>query len=397
MGLLPTRRKVLSFAAASGVVLGLQGLSLPTPALAADDIVIGASMPLTGVFGFAGIAVNNAFQDYVKIVNDAGGINGHKLKYVAEDTAYAVDKSIAAFNRITASGNVKLYYGDSTGFAKTINPELTRRGDMLMAGTSFATELNDPKNFLYQFISGPDYSQMIGILLEYIAKTTPGAKIALVNSDTEFGRDPIVATEKRAAELGLKVVEKIVTPPTSVDVSTEVLKLRRANPDYTIFHGYILAPVPEFMAQMKQLGLKSKFMGTFWSMDNAVWANSAGVADGYMGVMPYRYYFDTEGKSPMMEKIRQMRPEYQPIYYTQGFLTAMLMTEAVKRTLDAKKELTAANMKAALNSIKDFDTRGIVGVPISISGNTIPVGRVYQYDGASKRMKAVSDWIRIAK
>lgn len=146
MVLLPTRRKVLSFAAAGGVALGLQGLSSPTPALAADDIVIGASMPLTGVFGFAGVAVNNAFQDYVKIVNDAGGINGHKLKYVAEDTAYAVDKSIAAFNRITASDNVKLYYGDSTGFAKTINPELTRRGDILMAGTSFATELNDPKN-----------------------------------------------------------------------------------------------------------------------------------------------------------------------------------------------------------------------------------------------------------
>ncbi|MBN9597964.1 MAG: ABC transporter substrate-binding protein [Afipia sp.] len=392
MRMLPARRKVLSFAAAGCLALGLNA-----PARAADDIVIGASIPMTGVFAFAGVGINNALQDYVKIVNDAGGISGRKLKYVAEDTAYAVDKSIAAFNRITASNKVNLYYGDSTGFAKTINPELTRRGDILMAGTSFATELNDPKNFPYQFIPGPDYSQMIGILLEYIAKTTPGAKIALVNSDTEFGRDPIAPTEKRAAELGLKIVEKIVTPPTSVDVSTEVLKLRRANPDYTIFHGYVLAPLPEFMAQMKQLGLKSRFMGTFWSMDNAIWANSAAVADGYMGVMPYRYYFDTEGKSPMMEKIRQMRPEYQTIYYTQGFLTAMLLTEAAKRTLDAKKELTAANMKAALNSIKDFDTGGIFGVPISISANSVPVGRVYQYDGASKRMKAVSDWIKIEK
>ncbi|MCC6756019.1 MAG: ABC transporter substrate-binding protein [Solirubrobacterales bacterium] len=392
MRMLPTRRKVLSFAAAGCLALGLNA-----PARAADDIVIGASIPMTGVFAFAGVGINNALQDYVKIVNDSGGISGRKLKYVAEDTAYAVDKSIAAFNRITASNKVNLYYGDSTGFAKTINPELTRRGDILMAGTSFATELNDPKNFPYQFIPGPDYSQMIGILLEYIAKTTPGAKIALVNSDTEFGRDPIAPTEKRAAELGLKIVEKIVTPPTSVDVSTEVLKLRRANPDYTIFHGYVLAPLPEFMAQMKQLGLKSRFMGTFWSMDNAIWANSAAVADGYMGVMPYRYYFDTEGKSPMMEKIRQLRPEYQTIYYTQGFLTAMLLTEAAKRTLDAKKELTAANMKAALNSIKDFDTGGIFGVPISISANSVPVGRVYQYDGANKTMKPVSDWIKIAK
>lgn len=392
MRFLSTRRMVLSFSVAGGLALGLGA-----QARAADDIVIGASMPLTGVFGFAGIPANNGIQDYVKIVNDAGGINGRKIKYVAEDTAYSVDKSIAAFNRITASEKVSLYYGDSTGFAKTINAELGRRGNILMAGTSYASELNDPKAFPFQFIPGPDYSQMIGILLEHIAKTTPGAKLALVNSDTEFGRDPIAATEKRAAQLGLKIVEKIVTPPTSVDVSTEVLKLRRANPDYTIFHGYILAPVPEFMTQMKQLGLKSKFMGTFWSMDNAIWGNSAAVADGYMGVMPYRYYFDTEGKSPILEKIRQIRPAYQPIFYTQGFFTAMLLVEAAKRTLDAKKELTAANMKASLNSIKDFDTGGIIGVPISISANSIPVGRVYQYDGANKIMKPVSDWIRIAQ
>lgn len=386
------RRKVLSYAAAGCLALGLG-----VQARAADEIVIGGSMPMTGVFAFAGIALNNAFQDYVKIVNDAGGINGRKVKYVAEDTGYKVDNSVAVFNRITSQEKVNLYYGDSTAFSKTINAELNRRGDIMLAGASFATELNDPKNFPNQFIAGPDYSEMIGILLEYIAKTKPGAKIALVNSDTEFGRDPIVPTEKRAAELGLKIVEKIATPPTSVDVSTEVLKLRRADPDYTIFHGYILAPLPEFMTQAKQLGLKTKFMGTFWSMDNAIWAKSADVADGFMGVMPYRYYFDTEGKSPMLEKIRQIRPEYQSTGYMQGFLTAMLMTEAAKRTLDAKKDLTAANMKAALNSIKDFDTGGIIGVPISIPGNTVPVGRVYQYDGANKTMKPVSDWIKIAK
>lgn len=392
MSIFPTRRKLLSYAAAGCLALGLNA-----PARAADDIVIGASMPMTGVFAFAGIALNNAFQDYVKIVNDAGGINGRKIKYVSEDTGYKVDTSVAVFNRITSQEKVNLYYGDSTAFSKTINAELNRRGDIVLAGASFATELNDPKNFQYQFIAGPDYSEMIGILLEYIAKTKPGAKIALVNSDTEFGRDPIAPTEKRAAALGLKIVEKIATPPTSVDVSTEVLKLRRADPDYTIFHGYILAPLPEFMTQAKQLGLKTKFMGTFWSMDNAIWAKSADVADGFMGVMPYRYYFDTEGKSPMLEKIRQIRPEYQSTGYMQGFLTAMLMTEAAKRTLDAKKELTAANMKASLNSIKDFDTGGIIGVPISIPGNTVPVGRVYQYDGANKTMKPVSDWIKIAK
>ncbi len=386
-----TRRTALGLALAAGTLFA------GAPAQAADDIVIAGSIPLTGVFAFAGVGIHAGIQDYVKIVNDAGGIAGRKVTYVAEDTAYKVDQSVAVFNKLTSQNKVNLYYGDSTGFAKTINPELNRLGTMMMAGASFATELNDPKAYPLQFMAGPDYTEMFGILLQHIAKVKPGARIAFVNSDTEFGRDPIGPSEALAKKLGLDVVVKIVTPPTAVDVSTEILKLRRADPDFTIFHGYVLAPLPEFMNQAKQLGLKTKFMGTFWSMDNSLWGKVGEAADGFMGVMPYRYWFDTEGKSPMMEKIRAMRPEYQTTPYMQGFLTAMLYLESAKRTLDAGKELNGANLKAALNSIENFDTGGIIGTPITIKGNSIPVGRVYRYDAAKKSMVADSDWIQLGK
>ena len=166
------------------------------------------------------------------------------------------------------------------------------------------------------------------------------------------------------------------------------------SPDFTIFHGYVLAPIPEFIQQAKQMGMKSQFMGTFWSMDNSMVQRLGENAEGFMGVMPYRYYYDTE-KAPMLEKIRQMRPEYQSTGYMQGFVTAMLMTEVVKRTLDAGKELNGQNLKASLNTIKDFDTGGIFGVPISIPGNSVPVGRIYRYDAKQKQMLPASDWIRV--
>jgi branched-chain amino acid transport system substrate-binding protein len=113
-----------------------------------------------------------------------------------------------------------------------------------------------------------------------------------------------------------------------------------------------------------------------------------------MGVMPYRYYYDTE-KAPMLEKIRAMRPEYQSTAYTQGFLAAMLFLEAAKRCLDAGKPLTGTHLKAALNSIKDFDTGGLIGVPLTITGNSLPVGRVYKADMKAQKMVPVSDWIKL--
>ncbi|MGB7481581.1 MAG: ABC transporter substrate-binding protein [Burkholderiaceae bacterium] len=388
------RRKVLRVAA--GIGAGALALSF-TAAQAQDksDIVIGASIPLSGIMASTAVGYHTAMQDFVKMTNEQGGINGRKMRYAAEDTGYKVDVSVSVFNKLTAREQVNFYYADSTGFAKTIAPELARNGKILMSGTSFATELNDPVKFPNYFMAGPDYSEMVKILLRHIAKETPKAKVALVYADNEFGRDPIESSLAYAKQLGLNVVQQIATPPGAVDVSTEVLKLRRANPDYTIFHGYVLAPIPDFIAQAKNLGMKTRFMGTIWSMDLKIVEKMGPDADGFLGVMPYRYYFDQEGKSPTLEKIRAIRPDYQQVAYLQGWLNAMLYAESAKRVLDAGKELTGPNLKAALNSIKDYDTGGLIGVPITVAGNSIPVGRVYRYDAKNKTMVAASDWINV--
>jgi branched-chain amino acid transport system substrate-binding protein len=347
------------------------------------------------VFAFAGIGIDAGIKDYLQILNESGGVKGRKVKYIAEDTGYKVDQSMAVFKKITSQNKVNLYYADSTGFVKTVNPEVERMGSILMTGASFAREITNAQKYPMQFMVGPDYSEMVSILLQYIAKTKPGAKVALVYSDTEFGRDPVEAARAETKKLGLNLVQEIVTAPGSVDVSTEVIKLRRADPDYTIFHGYVSAPIPEFINQARGQGMKTQFMGTFWTMDNSTVMRMGPNAEGFLGVMPYRYYYDTEGKSPMLEKIRKMRPEYQSTAYMQGFLAAMLMTEAARRTLDAGNELNGKNLKLALSSIRNFDTGGIIGVPLSIKGNSIPIGRIYKADVKQQKMLPVSDWISL--
>ena len=399
----PILRRTLSLATLASVALaftaGLAPSAFAQKAVAKaeskEDIVLGGSIPLTGVFAFAGIGIDQGIKDYLSILNEGGGIKGRKVKYVPEDTGYKVDQSMAAFKKITSQNKVSLYYADSTAFVKTVNPELERNQNILMTGASFAREISDAQKYPLQFMVGPNYSEMVSILLQYIAKTKPGAKVALVYSDTEFGKDPVDAARVEAKKLGLNLALEIVTPPSSVDVSAEVIKLRRADPDYTIFHGYVSAPIPEFINQAKALNLKTAFMGTFWSMDNTTVMRMGANADGFLGVMPYRYYYDTEGKSPMLERIRKMRPEYQSTGYIQGFLSAMLMTEAVRRTLEAGNELTGKNMKTALSSIRNFDTGGLIGVPLSIKGNSIPIGRIYKADFKQQKMVPASEWISL--
>lgn len=398
----PNRRTTLAalanstlLAAALAAAPALAQQKPPPKGAPLEDIVLGGSIPMTGVFAFAGVGIDQGIKDYLSILNEGGGIKGRKVRYVPEDTGYKVDQSMAAFKKITSQNKVNLYYGDSTGFVKTVNPELERMQGILMTGASFAKEISNAQKYPLQFMVGPDYSEMVGILLQYIAKTKPGAKIALVYSDTEFGRDPVEAARADSKKLGLNLVVEIVTPPASVDVSAEVVKLRRADPDFTIFHGYVSAPIPEFINQAKALNLKTAFMGTFWTMDSATVMRMGANVDGFLGVMPYRYYYDTEGKSPMLERIRKMRPEYQSTAYLQGFLSAMLLTEAAKRTLEAGNELNGRNLKTALSSIRNFDTGGLIGVPLSIKGNSIPIGRIYRADFKQQKMVPASDWINL--
>ena len=73
----------------------------------------------------------------------------------------------------------------------------------------------------------------------------------------------------------------------------------------------------------------------------------------------------------------------------------MIFAEIADRCLKAKKDLTLANMKAALESMKEWDTGGVVGLLADVSQHMIPVGRMYAYDPDKKTMEPASSWIKV--
>jgi branched-chain amino acid transport system substrate-binding protein len=361
----------------------------------APEIVIGAANPMSGVFAFAGVEGFEGGRDYFEWRNRQGGVEGRRIRYVNEDSGYRVDNAVAIFTRITSQHQVPVFFGDSTGFQKAINPELNRRGTTVMAGASFASEIDNPEAFPNQWMPGPNYSDQMRVLLRYVASQKAGASVVLVHSDTEFGRDPIAAAEAEAKRLNLNVVEKIVTQPGSVDVSGDVLKIRRRNPDYVLFHGYVLQPIPEFMAQARQAGMTSKFMGTFYSTDTTLMNRAGAAADGYMGVSCYN--FDPAATGAQIAAIKEMNPSKVRTHaYYQGWSNAFIAVEVIRRTLAANQELNAVNMMKAARSLQNFDSGGLYGVPVTLTRNSLPVGRVYQYSAADKVLKPASDWITIA-
>ena len=370
-------------------------LSVGVDCFAADEIKVGAVQPITGRFAFAGVHINAGLEDALMMANEEGGINGKQIKYIMEDGTYSVDKAVAAFKRIMARDNPPIMYGESTGMGKAVAPEIKDRYKVLYSSTSFSSELANAAANPYVFVPGPTYSDMFGILLKYIAKEKPGANVAFFYSDTEFGRDPVPYGREMCKKLGLNLVAEEVAKVGGVDVASQVLDLKRKKAEYVIFQGFVLSPVATVIKQARDYGLKAKFMGTHWGTHKMLLDKMGPLAEGYLGVMPYAFYYQDD--IPMIKKIRawneKHHPEvkYRPTSYMQGFFTGLVFVECLKRA-DKAGDLTGDGLVKALQSIKNFDVGGLMA-PITVVNNKIPMGRVYKANVSKKVFEPISDWI----
>jgi branched-chain amino acid transport system substrate-binding protein len=394
------RRKIVQ---GIGAAASIGPFSIGSALAQKSEIVIGASQPITGVFSFAGVAMNNGINDFCQWKNSKGGVQGRNLRYVSEDSGFKLDQGVAIFKKVMASDKPSFFYGDSTQWVKAVAQDAIAAGTVMTSSTSLATVVADPKNMPQHVVPGPTYPRLHEILMEYIARSARGAaakpNIAYVYADTEFGRDGIPGGKARAEKLGLPIVAEIVTKQSGIDVTPEVAKLRRAKPDIVIFQGYILSPMPEFVRQMREAGMSPQIMGTAWGLDKPAYDALGALGTRLSGVSMYRYGHETDSTmiNEMRSYLAKARPDVKTIspFYISSWLSGMIFAEVADRCLKANKPLTLANMKAALESMTEWDTGGVTGLLADLSQHQIPVGRMYAYDPDKKTMEPASGWIKV--
>lgn len=372
-------------------------------AFAADTIKITAQQPLTGRFAFAGLHINQGLADSIAYANEQGGVKGMKFEYIYEDTGYNLKRAVASFKKVMAKYTPAMNYGESTGQGKALSPEINSRYHVLYGSTSFSQELADRKKNPYMFVSGPTYAQQFGILLRYIAanpkKKGKKPTVAFFYSDTEFGRDPIPYARAMAKKLGIKVVAEEVTKVGAVDVTSQLVDLKRKKPDFCIFQGYVVPPIPAIIRGAKDFGLDITFMGTFWAMSKMLLGKLGADAEGYMGVMPYAYWYHTD--VPMIKIIRDFNQrhhkdvKYRPNSYMQGWFTGMVFVKLTQMCAAKGLPVTGENLAKMIPQVKDWDTKGFAGMVSFKTSNATAVGKVYR--AQKGKFVPASDWIYLDK
>ncbi len=378
-----------------------------TGAVAQDkkELVWSVHVDITGPASYSGAQQAAGFKDYVAWKNGQGGIRGHKIRLILTDTTFKPAVAVAGFKKVLAESKPIFVSGDGTAMIQAITPENNSTHNILMTSGSFATQFDDPKKYPYHFMGGPTYGDMIEILMTYIKQQHKGSgkpTVALVHSNLAFARDPIPRARAVAKRLGIDIKLVQQTKFNEAAVGSFSLAIRRVRPDYVIFHGYAFSVWPEIMRQVQDYGLKTKFMGTVWAMDREKVAKIGPAADGYMGVQPFPFK-TTDSDGAMMKVITELHKKKDPKYdgyaqlgYMQSWMNAMIATKAIEMTIDAGKELNAANMSAQLRSLKNWDTGGLYGEPVSFKGQKIGVGRIYRFNMKKDwTPEPISGWIQV--
>ena len=373
-------------------------------ARAADDINWSIHCDLTGPAAEGGKPQGDGYAAYADWINAKGGIRGRMVKATINDSTFKVDVAVANLKKALAQGRVDYIFGDSTGMIQAISPENNATNKILMMSGSFASELANQQTYPYHFVPGATYGAQLKMLVDYV-KTSSGstpAKLAVVHSSISMGRDGIDDAVAHAKALGINVVLIQQTKFAETDVSAFALAIRQAQPTHVMCHGYSFSVWPELIRLVRDYGMdKVVFMGTIWQSENAKVRDLKDVADGLIGI---RVWNDDSNKPSgdmvklMGETLKKKDPKFNGIIrlgYIDAWISAMMVTKATEMVIDAGQPITGDTLAAAMRSIKNWDTGGIVGAPVNITNQQIGLGQVVKYSKANNfDPQPVTPWVK---
>ena len=84
----------------------LAGVMAFGAAQAKDPIKFAAPLDYTAVYTFLTNEYAQGQKDYLTMINDAGGVDGHKIEYASSDTGNQPQRGIEAYNRAQRDGAV---------------------------------------------------------------------------------------------------------------------------------------------------------------------------------------------------------------------------------------------------------------------------------------------------
>jgi len=365
---------------------------------------IGVMYDGTGATQSIGLPFKNGIEDYVRLVNSKGGVEGHPVNVQLIEMAYEVARGVEAYERMKQDGAVMvLAWGSGTlaAIAERCNAD---RVPCIIPGGGVA-RMADGQKYPFIFPMTANFWSQAAAAVKYAldqwkAEGRPGKpKIAFIYNDTAGGREPIELLQRIAQLEGFEL-RLFAVPLPGLDLSAQVQDIvQRYRADWVVSHLFGRSPSVA-IKQFKEVGFPLNHvinLGPGASDDAVRAAGGWDVAEGFLGAV----YTDMGTDLPILAEITKMYQEEgrQPppditqsnTYYVQGVADAALMVEGLRQAV--KKygyPLDGVKARDGLRLIRG-NVAGVVSVQMSErdheGGGQV---RIYQVKGG--RWQPVTEW-----
>ena len=339
------------------------------------EIKIGHIVPYSGPASAYGI-IGKTEEAYFKMINENGGIKGRKIKFISYDDAYSPPKAVEQVRKLVESDEVLVVFNalgtpSNTAIQKYLN---SKKVPQLFVATG-ATKWNDPTHFPWTIGWQPSYQSEARIYAKYLMKEKPGAKIAVLYQNDDFGKDYLKGLKEGFGDQYDKVVVKTqsyeVTDPS---IDSQVVTLQGAGCD-----ALVTAATPKFAAQtirkVSDLGWNPIHMMANVSISRTAVLAPAGLEKS-KGLISAGYIKDINdpalASDPGLNEYRAFAKQYlQGLDLTDGTLEyAYGVAQALVQVLtQCGNDLSRANIMKQAANIKNLQL-GVIGPGIMI--NTSP-------------------------
>lgn len=200
----------------------------------ADDkeIKIGAIHPYSGPASAYG-AIGKAIGAYFAKVNDEGGINGRKIKYIPLDDGYNPAKTVEMARKLVEEEETLLVFNplgtpSNTAIQRYLNQ---KKVPQLFVATG-ATKWGNPKDNPWTMGWQPAYQSEAKIFAAHILETKPNARIAVLYQNDDYGKDYLKGFEDGLGDKAkTMIVSKISYEVTDPTVDSQMLSLKASGAD----------------------------------------------------------------------------------------------------------------------------------------------------------------------
>jgi branched-chain amino acid transport system substrate-binding protein len=334
------------------------------------EIKIGNTNPYSGpASSYAAIA--RTIDAYFKAVNEAGGINGRKIKFISLDDGYSPPKTVEVVRQLVEQEKIfALFQPLGTPCNTAIHKYMNQRKVPQLFVATGASKWGDPKNFPWTMGFQPDYHTEAVIYAKHILANVKDAKIAVLHQNDDYGRDYLGGFKEGLGKEAGRIVRTVTYEATDPTVDSQIIQLKDSGANV-----FFNVSAPKAAAQGIRKAAEIDWKPVHYL--NNVSASVAAVMkpagfDNAQGIITAAYIMDATDKAwdnnDEMKAWRVWMDKNMPTAnkadanHIYGYAVAALMTETLKR---CGSEMTRANLMKQAASFQKYR------LPLLLPGITV--------------------------